>query len=395
MVTAVDLLAQVAQDDEAHDYLHQDCPFFRHVGDGGGEADEVESHCQPARGPGRPPRLVVKLTPRTPEASTVPRPTVPSGGPGLFHIKGKQLPPYVQHLYTHLVGRYGKHDAYRVAVGVVKKWAQGIHPGGRHKGGKQGRVHADVQAAAGRNVAEWERDKAEAHEHHGEHGDRKGKALAASATCTGQALPAAGLAAGPPGGASQLPGAQAQYGLYQSPAATISPSPPLPPPAALPTPAEVRALEALVPPNVADASLSRTVSKFIETAAVKLERNTPQEALASIRSAQTAVFAAHQKDLTEAPPYAWTIAPAVTRRLDARVPPAEQSSAHGAMKEQHDQAMAWRRLDQAMAAVADKLRRNYFGKVPGAGVYGGPSTPLRLSGPGAAPESPRPSARLK
>jgi hypothetical protein len=276
-----------------------------------------------------------------------------------------------------------------VAVGVVKKWAQGIHPGGRHKGGKGGRVHADVQAAAARNVAEWEKDKAEGHAHGHERGSRQGKALAVSATCTGQASPAAALAAGPPGGASRLPGAQAQYGLYQSPAATISPSPPLPPPAELPTPAEVRALDKLVPPNAADASLSRTVSKFIESCAVKLERHTPQEALAAIRSAQTAVFAAHQKDLTEAPPYPWT-APFVSA-----VPPAEQSSAHGAMKEAHDQAMAWRRLDQRMAAVADKLRRNYFGKVPGAGVYGGPSTPLRLAGPAASPEAPRPSARLK
>jgi hypothetical protein len=386
MATAVDLLEQVAQDGEAHDYLHQDCPFFRHVGEGGRDAEDVESHCEPARGPGRPPRLVVKLTPRTPEASTVPQPTVPPGGPGLFHVKGLQLPPYVQHLYKHLVGRYGKHDAYRVAVGVVKKWAQGIHPGGGHKGGKGGRVHADVQAAAARNVAEWEKDKATAHEHGAEHdrGGRSGKALAASASCTGPALPAAALA-----GPAMAPGAQAQYGLYQSPAATISPSPPLPPPAELPTPAEVRALAGLVPPNAADASLSRTVSKFIETAAVKLERHTPQEALASIRSAQTAVYAAHQKDLTEAPPYAWTV-PAWHA-----VPAAEQSSAHGAMKEQHDQAMAWRRLDQRMAAVADKLRRNYFGKVPGAGVYGGPSTPLRLAGPAAPPEAPRPSARLK
>lgn len=384
MGAVADLLAQSGEG-EAHEHLHRDCPYFRHVGEGGGDAGDVEKHC-PYTGVDTGP--LVKFTPRTPEASTVPQPTVPPGGPGLFHIKGKQLPPYVQHLYKHLVGRYGKHDAYRVAVGVVQKWAKGIHPGGRSKDGKGGRVHADVQAAAARNVGEWEADKAEAHArsaaHGNERGGRSGKALAASASCTGPALPAAALA-----GAAQLPGAQAQYGLYQSPAATISPSPPLPPPAELPTPAEVRALDKLVPPNTADASLSRTVSKFIESCAVKLERKSPLDALAAIRSAQTAVFAAHQKDLTEAPPYPWT-APFMSA-----VPPAEQSSAHGEMKEAHDQAMAWRRLDQRMAAVADKLRRNYFGKVPGAGVYGGPSTPLRLAGPAAPPEAPRPSARLK
>lgn len=104
----------------------------------------------------------VGLTPRTPEASTVPQPTVPPGGPGLWHVKGMELPPYVQHLYKHLVGRYGKHKAYGVAVGVVKKWAAGVNPGGRHPT----KTHADVRAAAAKNVAEWEAKRARAHAQH-------------------------------------------------------------------------------------------------------------------------------------------------------------------------------------------------------------------------------------
>ena len=49
-----------------------------------------------------------------------------------------------------------------MAIGIVKKWAAGVNPGG-HGGGHK--VHADVQAAAGKNIAEWEKDKADAHTH--------------------------------------------------------------------------------------------------------------------------------------------------------------------------------------------------------------------------------------
>ncbi len=90
------------------------------------------------------------------------KPTVPPGGPGLFHHKGLHLPPYldIEHLWFHLVKRYGKKQAYRVAVGVVKKWAQGVNPGGwKTKSGKGKRTHPDVRAAAQRNVAEWEKDR--------------------------------------------------------------------------------------------------------------------------------------------------------------------------------------------------------------------------------------------
>jgi len=149
--------------DDVRSHLESQSPWFKRVI--GGES------------PGEPDADDIKLTPRTAEASTVHEPTVPPGGPGLFHMKGHQLPPYVQHLYKHLVGKYGKHRAYGVAIGIVKKWAKGINPGGKGKGHK---VHSDVQAAAGKNVAEWEKEKAEAHAHHGEHGDHKSRDKAAA-----------------------------------------------------------------------------------------------------------------------------------------------------------------------------------------------------------------------
>ena len=180
----------------AHDHLRGDCRWYKKVSAGEPAAD-CESHCQPAKHTGEVPRLVVKgtgevprlvvkgtdelldmdqlfLTPRTPEASTVVQPTVPPGGPGLFHIKGEHLPPYVEHLYKHLVGRYGKKKAYGVAIGVVKKWAAGINPGGKHPT----HTHADVRAAAAKNVAQWEASKAKAHARHGSKSDH---ALAATA----------------------------------------------------------------------------------------------------------------------------------------------------------------------------------------------------------------------
>jgi hypothetical protein len=360
MVSAVDLLQQVSEDDEAHAHLHRECPWFRHVHDGGG--GEPEGHCRPG---GRVESgalvkfsadgVLWEMTPRTPEASTVVQPTVPPGGPGLFHMKGHHLPPYVEHLYKHLVGRYGKHGAYRVAVGVVKKWAAGVNPGGWDtKSGKGKRTHPDVRVAAAKNVAEWEQEKAEAHAHHGDE-----KRAAASAVQL--ASPA------------MTPGAQSQYGLWQHPAQSISPSPPLPPRSEPPTPAEIRSLMGLVPGGAADASLSRTVRKFLETAAVKMEKDSPLDALASLRGAQAAVYAAHKKDVTEAPPYPWS-APA-----PALVPPAAQSSATSEMLQTRTKTLAYRKLDQQVAALTDRLRRNYFNQVPGNGVYGGPNQPARLS----------------
>jgi hypothetical protein len=150
-------------EDEAHDHLMKECPWYAAVCNGEGAASPGD-HCGPKHSEGG---ALMKFTPRTAEASTKVQPTVPPGGPGLFHVKGLHLPPYVEHLYPHLVARYGKKEAYRVAVGVVKKWAAGVNPGGfKTKSGKGKKTHPDVQAAASKNVAEWEADKAKGHAQH-------------------------------------------------------------------------------------------------------------------------------------------------------------------------------------------------------------------------------------
>lgn len=186
----VQLAADVSS---AHDHLMLSCPWYRDVSGGHGSTDP-EACCKPAKGKGGPPKLVVKMTPHTAEASTVDQPTVPPGGPGLFHVKGLHLPPYVQHLYKHLVGRYGKEKAYGVAVGVVKKWAAGTNPGGKHPT----KTHADVRAAAGRNVAEWEADRAKAHQQSREHAVAAAAASGVALLLAVKAGSSAGSSAGRP-----------------------------------------------------------------------------------------------------------------------------------------------------------------------------------------------------
>jgi hypothetical protein len=273
-------------------------------------------------------------------------------------------------LYKHLVGRYGKHDAYRVAVGVVRKWSQGVNPGGwKTKSGKGKRTHPDVQAAAARNMAEWEEKRARAHAQHArteaEHGHTAGDEE------DGLALARPPVATAPGARPFLLPptpgGKYSQYGLYQNPVQSISPSPPLPPLVQLPTAAEVRAVIPLVP-DCSQADLSGTAKKFLEQAAGKLERGNPLEALAVLRSAQTALYAAHKADQRDMLPSAYTAS------VFTRIPPAGQSSATAAMKQGTDKLLKWRKAEQALGALSDRIRKRYFH-----GIFNGPSQMARFT----------------
>jgi hypothetical protein len=345
------------------------------------------------------------MTARTAEASTVPQPTVPPGGPGLFHVKGLQLPPYVQHLYKHLVGRYGKQKAYGVAVGVVKKWAAGIHPGGKKKGGKQGHVHPDVQAAAARNVAEWEKDKAEGHRHSAEHANQgsqrggKGALVKFAAPSFPRQLAPYGRSMlesqgrprvprdvfppqplGP--GIYTAPGAKPfAYGMLQhEPSQTVSPSPPLPPGAVLPTAREILALAAVVNDERDVTMLAHTNSHLLAgahmhliAAAHKIETGDPPDtigALAALRSAQMGIQDEWRWRVLGAKPW-------VAAVFDKTIPPAEQSSAR-VNADQHTAAA--RRMQAAMVQVTtliDRVRRNYFRNLSGgAGLANQPNARL-------------------
>jgi hypothetical protein len=112
--------------------------------------------------------MTLDLTAETPAASTVPHPFGSPTGPGLWHVKGMMLPAYIQNV-AHALLRDGaaqdEADAIQKAVGIVQDWAAGRTPNGK------GRVHADVQAAASKAVAEWEAKRARAHAQAASHHD--------------------------------------------------------------------------------------------------------------------------------------------------------------------------------------------------------------------------------
>jgi hypothetical protein len=148
-----------------------------------------------------------------------------------------------------------------------------------------------------------------------------------------------------------------QYGLHMVPSQTTSPSPPLPPGATLPTPREVRAIIKLVPDGI-DASLSTGTRKFLETAAVKLEKNDPVEALAALRGAQSSLYAASRKDAALGMPAVYGA---------SMVPAAEKSSALARMQVAYQQQSgAWRKIGTEVAVMIDRIRRHWFrGRING------------------------------
>lgn len=73
-------------------------------------------------------------------------------------MKGKQLPGAIQHVYNDLVegGKPTGGMTYRLAVGIVRNWAQGHD-------GKGNKVNSAVQAKAVKAMAEWEKLRGQAH----------------------------------------------------------------------------------------------------------------------------------------------------------------------------------------------------------------------------------------
>ena len=95
----------------------------------------------------------VGRTAETATASSVHEPIGAPGGPGLWKHKTWQLPPYIQHVAHHLIDKFGESRGIEMAVGIVKNWAAG-HDGKGHQ------VTPEVQAAAAKNIAQWEAMKA-------------------------------------------------------------------------------------------------------------------------------------------------------------------------------------------------------------------------------------------
>lgn len=89
----------------------------------------------------------------------------PLGSQGLWHTPDKhtpdkqQLPAYHQNIAHALMrGGMGESQAIATAINATRRWAQG------NLGEGHGHVHPEVQAAAKRALAEWERLKASHHQ---------------------------------------------------------------------------------------------------------------------------------------------------------------------------------------------------------------------------------------
>jgi hypothetical protein len=80
------------------------------------------------------------------------------GGPGLFHIKGKKLPPKIEAIAKHLHYEKGKDKSTAIAIAVSQ--CKKICATGESNFGK---VSPAVRAEYCKSAAEWEADKAQAH----------------------------------------------------------------------------------------------------------------------------------------------------------------------------------------------------------------------------------------
>lgn len=85
----------------------------------------------------------------------------PLGTEGLWHTPDKhtpekqQLPAYIQNIARALMRDHGMDESQAIATAInaVKRWARG------DLGEAHGHVHPEVQAAAQRALAEWEKLK--------------------------------------------------------------------------------------------------------------------------------------------------------------------------------------------------------------------------------------------
>ncbi len=95
------------------------------------------------------------MSAKTGMLSVTPAPEGKPGGPGLWDVRGMQLPPYFQNIRNALQ-RAGHSDesAYRITWGAIRRWASG-----------SGNVHPEVRAAARKALAQLSEKQAEAHAH--------------------------------------------------------------------------------------------------------------------------------------------------------------------------------------------------------------------------------------
>lgn len=95
----------------------------------------------------------IGLSAQTGRLAVTPAPEGKPDGPGLWRVKGMQLPPYFQNVRNALQ-RAGHSDAsaYRITWGAIRRWARG-----------EGNVHPEVRAAARDALRQLAQKSATAH----------------------------------------------------------------------------------------------------------------------------------------------------------------------------------------------------------------------------------------
>ena len=114
-------------------------------------------------------RRILEFTAQTPIVSTVHHPFGKPNGPGLWHVKGMELPAYIQNVAHALIRNgqaHGESEAIHKAVGIVDDWAHGRTPNGK------GKVSPQVQSAAVKAMAEFRVKQARAHASKGNSGSK-------------------------------------------------------------------------------------------------------------------------------------------------------------------------------------------------------------------------------
>lgn len=147
----------------------------------------------------------VELSAKTGALASTPHPFGKPGGPGLWHQKGMELPPYIQNI-AHALLRTGRAkdlgQAIAIARGATKRWAAG-----------GGHVHPEVRAASAATSADWDAKRARAHAHANIY-----RALELTGTAAGAAKDQR-VPAGQPGGGTFGSGSGSGQGQGQKPTA--------------------------------------------------------------------------------------------------------------------------------------------------------------------------------
>lgn len=159
--------------------------------------------------------LPLELSAKTPTLAVTPAPIGKPNGPGLWHVKGMEFPPYFQNVRNALKRNgHSTADASRITWGAIRRWARGgghVHPEVRSAAraalasiaGKEARAHAQHEHVV--SITDQLTLRQFANPYHGGAGGGHGGQFVSAGNTGGGAAPAAKTPAKPTGTAKQQP----------------------------------------------------------------------------------------------------------------------------------------------------------------------------------------------